>query len=132
MQKSRKIFNFLQFFELLKSKNTAINVVKSAKKTVNFLLFSQFSDIFCNFLQFFDFNIIVCIVGNLSQDHKFMVFMLFSRICAIFVLHRGKFTVAQGHFYDGKFFMVNSKKRHKSENWRKSPMLTYFIKKLNN
>ena len=31
--------------------------------------------------------------------------------------------MAQGQFYDGKFFAVNSKKRRKSENCRKSPML---------
>jgi hypothetical protein len=110
-----------------KSKNTAINAIKSAKN-VNFLLFFA---IFCNFSQFFDFNIIVCIAGNLSPDRKnckFTVFYAFfhnaPRFTPFFDSHCGKFTVAQGQFYDGKFFAVNSKKRHKSENCRKSPMLS--------
>jgi hypothetical protein len=62
------------------------------------------------------------------QDRKFTVFTLFFLIYAIFVSHCGKITVAQGHFYDGKFFAVNLKKRRKSENWRKSPMLTIYAK----
>jgi hypothetical protein len=34
--------------------------------------------------------------------------------------------VAQSKFYDGKFTAKNSKKRRKSENWRKSPMLNRY------
>ncbi len=93
--------------------------------------FFAFFAIFRNFSQFFDFNIIVCIARNLSPDrknHKFTFFYAFfrnaPRFTPFFVSHRGKFTVAQGQFYDGKFFAVNSKKRCKSENCRKSPMLT--------
>ncbi len=41
-----------------------------------------------------------------------------------FVPHRGKFTLGQSRFYDGKFTVVNSKKRSKSENWSKSLMLS--------
>ncbi len=40
-----------------------------------------------------------------------------------FVPHRGKFTLGQSTFYDGKFTAVNSKKRSKSVNWSKSLML---------
>ncbi len=99
--------------------------------------FFAFFAIFCNFSQFFDFNIIVCIAGNLSPDSKNRKFTFFTpffrnapRFTPFFVSHCGKFKVAQGQFYDGKFFAVNSKKRRKSENCRKSPMLTlmnYFI-----
>jgi hypothetical protein len=43
-----------------------------------------------------------------------------------FVPHRSKFTPGQSRFYDGKFTVVNSKKRSKSENWSKSLMLSLY------
>ncbi len=113
-----------------KMKNTAKNAIKSRKKAVKAVNFSHFFAIFRNFLQFFDFNIIVCIAGNLlpgRKNCKFTVFYDFfcnaPRFTPFFVSHRRKFTVAQGQFYDDKFFAVNLEKRRKSENRRKSPML---------
>ncbi len=54
-----------------------------------------------------------------------MVFMGFFRnapkFMPFFVPHCKKFTVGQFKFYGGKL-----KKRRKSENWRKSPMVTKY------
>jgi hypothetical protein len=76
-----------------------------------------FFAIYRYFLQFFELFLIICIVGNLSQDHKihkFTVFYAFfwnaPKFTPFFVPHCKKFTVGQGKFYDGKFTMVNLKK----------------------
>ncbi len=105
----------------------AIKSRKKSRKSCKFLHFLQFIDIFCNFLILIYFFVLPLIY---RQDIKTVNLRFFTpffrnapRFTPFFVSHRGKFTVAQGQFYDGKFFAVNSKKRHKSENCRKSPML---------
>ena len=114
-----------------KLKNTAKNAIKSRKKAVkavNFSHFLQFIDIFCNFLILIYFFVLPEIYREAVKTVNLRFFTLFFRnapkFTAFFVPHRNKFTVAQGQFYDGKFFAVNSKKRRKSENRRKSPMLS--------
>ncbi len=93
------------------------NAIKSRKKAVKSrkcLHFSQFIHIF---LQFFDFNIFFVLPEIYRQAVKTINLRFFTpffcntpRFTPFFVSHRGKFTVAQGQFYDGKFFAVNSKK----------------------
>jgi hypothetical protein len=113
-----------------KLKNTAKNAIKSRKKAVkavNFLHFLQFIDIFCNFLILIYFFVLPEIYRKTIKTINLRFFTLFfcnaPKFMAFFVPHRNKFTVAQGQFYDGKFFAVNSKKRRKSENRKKSLML---------
>ena len=114
-----------------KLKNTAKNAIKSRKKAVkavNFSHFSQFIDIYRIFLTLIYFFVLPEIYRQAVKTVNLRFFTPFFRnapkFTPFFVSHRGKFTVAQGQFYDGKFFAVNSKKRRKSENCRKSPMLT--------
>jgi hypothetical protein len=116
-----------------KLKNTAKNAIKSRKKAVkavNFSHFSQFIDIYRNFLILLFFFVLPEIYRQAVKTVNLRFFTPFfrnaPRFTPFFVSHCGKFTVAQGQFYDGKFFAVNSKKRRKSENCRKSPMLSKY------
>ena len=112
-----------------KIEKNAIKSHKKAVKAVNFSHFSQFFDIFCNFLMLILFFVLPEIYRKAVKTVNLRFFTPFFRnapkFTAFFVPHRDKFTVPQGHFYDGKFFAVNSKNWRKSENSRKSPMLTF-------
>jgi hypothetical protein len=103
------------------------NAIKS-RKSRKFSHFLQFIDIFRNFFILIYFFVLPEIYRQAVKTGNLRFFTPFfhnaPRFTPFFVLHRGKFTVAQGQFYDGKFFVVNSKKRRKSENCRKSPMLS--------
>ena len=74
----------------------------------------QFIDIFCNFLILIYFFVLPEIYRQAVKTVNLWFFTPFfrnaPRFTPFFVSHCAKFTVAQGQFYDGKFFAVNSKK----------------------
>ncbi len=106
------------------------NAIKSRKKAIKAIIFC----IYCNLSIFFAIFLILIYFFVLPEIYRQAVktinlrfftpfFRNASRFTPFFVSHCGKFTVAQGQFQNGKFFAVNSKKRRKSENCRKSLML---------